>query len=131
MNTITIVGNLTRDPKEHDGKFGKFITFTLASNFSKDEDPLWISCIVNNISEYKNMMEYIKKGTRLMVCGHARSIDIYKKTDGSDGASLKVKVISMKFISSGKPGTSGEDSNSTTFKNDNFIDFLKDDKSPF
>jgi len=94
MNVVSLVGNLTRDPKYFDGKEGRKIAkFDIATKVGYDsekkEDRVeFVPITAFGISE--KFMGYLKKGRAVSVHGRVGT-DSYEK-DGNKIYSTMVKV---------------------------------------
>jgi len=107
VNSITLFGNLTRDPevKSVKGKGGKETTvtsFTLATNhfFKKNDgspgqETTFVPCEAWD-SGAETLGKYLKKGSPLLVQGALRS-ESWEK-DGVKHSRLKVRVANFTFV---------------------------------
>lgn len=92
MLNLTAYGTVGRDPEQREAGNGTVTNFSLAVNRkTKDgETTTWINCAVwGNYGDV--VMDYVKKGMRLVVCGQAHHAEFERK-DGSTGISLELNV---------------------------------------
>lgn len=95
MNSVNLVGNLTRDPVYFDGEKGKIAKFDLATKVGYDtekkEDRVeFVPITAFGISDA--LQEYLKKGKTISVQGRVGT-DRFEK-DGQTQYSTTVKVNS-------------------------------------
>ncbi len=119
FHTLTIVGNLGRDPEMRYTPSGQPVTsFSVAStrvyNTSageKKEETIWF-----RVSSWGKTAEacnqYLKKGSKVAVEGRLIPGDngsprIFSKNDGTPGASFEVNAERVHFLSSGNGGGEG------------------------
>lgn len=105
MNVITIIGNACRDPEVKMLDNGtKLTTINLASNIRKKGENVamfYRVAIFGNF--YDKFLEYVKKGSSLVVAGQLQEVSVYQSKDESWKASLEVIANSISFNpSSGK-----------------------------
>ena len=80
MQTIIVTGRLGRDAKIYTSSNGnRFITFSIASNTKvkkNEENTYWWDVVVpsHSVERYKNMVEYLTKGSSVIVTGRVRWI---------------------------------------------------------
>jgi single-strand DNA-binding protein len=92
MLNLTAYGVVGKDPEQRDAGNSTVTNFSLAVNRkTKDEETTtWINCAVwGNRGDV--VMDYVKKGMRLVVCGQAHHREFERK-DGSTGISLELNV---------------------------------------
>ena len=92
MLNLTAYGTVGKDPEQRDFSNSTVTNFSLAVNRkTKDEETTtWINCAVwGNRGDV--VMEYVKKGMRLVVTGQAHHREFQRK-DGSAGISLELNV---------------------------------------
>lgn len=103
MNSLHIIGNLTRDPETRTTQSGSTVcSFTVAVNRRKkvqgqpDADFFRVSAW-NQLGE--NCQKYLAKGRKVSVVGSV-SVHAYSMQDGKPGASLEVMANDVEFLSS-------------------------------
>ena len=65
-----------------------------ARNADSEEQTLWVCCFVNFESK---VMEYLKKGTQVYVCGDVYA-DVFHKEDGSHVPSVSLNVSRIELL---------------------------------
>lgn len=113
MQKITISGRLGRDAAIRERQNGsKVISFTVAVNsrYRNVEKTSWYDVSAFNYDRYKNMVEYLTKGSAVLVTG---DLDADLET-GSDGITRCRRNIMADSIEFNGGGTSGNTDNSTT-----------------
>lgn len=92
MLNLTAYGNVGNDPEQREAGSSTVTNFSLAVNRkNKDEETTtWINCSVWG-SRGDVVMEYVKKGMRLVVNGQAHHRQ-YERKDGSAGVTLELNV---------------------------------------
>lgn len=104
--SITIIGNLGRDPEMKYLQDGKCVTsFSIAISAKKDDPPLWVK-----VSAWEKLAEicnqYLIKGSKVLVVGVLQydkgtgGPETFQKQDGTVGASFKVTAKEVRFLSS-------------------------------
>ena len=108
MNSLHIIGNLTRDPETRVTQSGSTVcTFTVAVNRRKkiqgqpDADFFRVSAW-NKLGE--TCQKYLAKGRKVSVVGSVTA-HAYQQQDGSLAASLEVMANDVEFLSSNNAGT--------------------------
>lgn len=103
MNSLHIIGNLTRDPETRTTPSGSTVcSFTVAVNRRKkvhgqpDADFFRVSAW-NQLGE--NCQKYLAKGRKVCVVGPV-AVHAYSTQDGKPGASLEVMANDVEFLSS-------------------------------
>ena len=103
MNSLHIIGNLTRDPETRTTPSGSTVcSFTVAVNRRKkvqgqpDADFFRVSAW-NQLGE--NCQKYLAKGRKVSVVGSVTA-HAYSMQDGKPGASLEVMANDVEFLSS-------------------------------
>ena len=102
MNSITIIGNLTKEPELRHTQDGTAVCgFTVAVNRKKtptNQDP---GCDYFNVNAWRGMGEncakFLQKGRKVCVVGRI-SLRTWEK-DGRHGASLEVLADEVEFLS--------------------------------
>lgn len=119
MNSLHIIGNLTRDPETRTTQSGSTVcSFTVAVNRRKkvqgqpDADFFRVSAW-NQLGE--NCQKYLAKGRKVSVVGSV-AVYAYSTQDGKPGASLEVMANDVEFLSSKieAESNSGTDENGYT-----------------
>lgn len=102
MNSLTIIGNLTRDPELRTTPSGISVcTFTVAVNRrqKKDGQP---DADFFRVSAWRDMGEncskYLSKGRKVAVKGSV-SVSIYTGSDGQTRANMDVLAHEVEFLS--------------------------------
>lgn len=113
MNNITIIGNACRDPESKMLDNGtKVTTINLASNIRKKGDSVTMFYrVVLFGNYYDNFLEYIKKGSSLVVNGSLQEVKTYQSKDGEWKPSLEVIASSISF----NPASGKRDEESTNY----------------
>lgn len=123
INTVTLVGRLTRDPEVHTTQNGFPITnLGLAVNTGqKDSDGKWGDKAnffdVKLLGErFKNLAEHLAKGKRIAVQGRLE----YSQWESDAGKRSKVEVIAndVQFLDSPKESQQDADTNNTQVASD-------------
>jgi len=118
-HSITLVGNLGKDPETRYTPSGKQVTnFSLATSEKwtgadgeKHEKTIWWRVAAwGKLGEIA--AQYLNKGSKVLVIGRMNADDkggprIFTRTDGSAGSSFEVTADTIKFLSS-KPADNGE-----------------------
>ena len=103
MNTITVIGNVGRDPELRIAPSGmQVVKFSVADTIGKDDDKktTWHDIVVFG-DQAENVVESVKKGSRVIVIGRI-SKDTYEK-DGEKRT--KVEVVAQDVAVSLRWGT--------------------------
>ena len=99
MLSINATGNLGRDPELKKVGDNELAEFSIAARTGKDETT-WLKCAVWG-KRANTVMEYIKKGDQISVSGSGKLVE-YEKKDGSNGASVEVRVNDFTLPSKSK-----------------------------
>lgn len=103
FNSITVLGNLTRDPEPGQMPDGTPTSrFGLAVNSKrKGEDvaTFFRANFIGKVADVAN--QYLAKGRQVLVVGELHQ-DNYTKADGTPGSSLEIRGTSLQLIG-GKP----------------------------
>ena len=102
MQKIHLIGNLGKDPEERVTQSGtKISTFSIAVSDIKKET-VWYQCMIRGpkLEIFKNILPYLKKGSKVYVVGNFHTPTTYSRKDNSLGISLAVDVDSINFCSS-------------------------------
>lgn len=124
MQKITLLGSIGRDLEERTTKTGiKLVSFSLAVNPKKDQ-VVWYQCKIweNKMVLFKHLMPYLKKGSRVLVCGDLKTPETYEGKDGSIKIRLEVEPNFINFVGAPKK----EDTDSSKSAGDLF-----DKENPF
>ena len=103
MNSLHIIGNLTRDPETRTTPSGSTVcSFTVAVNRRKKvqgqpEADFFRVSAWNQLGE--NCQKYLAKGRKVSVVGSVAAY-AYSMQDGKPGASLEVVANDVEFLSS-------------------------------
>ena len=114
MQKITLIGRLGRDAairETQDG--GKVVSFTVACNgrYRGVEKTSWYEVSTFNYERYKNMVQYLTKGSSVVVVGELDA-DIDEGRDGVKRCRRSVTADSIEFNSNGSSGNTQSNSNS-------------------
>ena len=105
FQNLVIVGNLGRDPEMRFTPSGAAVTnFSVAStekytkaSGEKVEETVWMRVSVwGNQAEACNT--YLKQGSKVLVEGKLKPINVYTKKDGTSGASYEMKAERVVFL---------------------------------
>lgn len=99
MNNIQIIGNSCKDPEAKILDNGtKITTINLASNiYKKGENTTMFFRVSIFGNQYDKFLEYVKKGSSLVVTGQLQEVRTYEAKDGAWKASLDVIANSISF----------------------------------
>lgn len=119
MNSLHIIGNLTRDPETRTTPSGSTVcSFTVAVNRrqkvqGQPEADFFRVSAWNKLGE--NCQKYLAKGRKVSVVGSV-TVHAYSMQDGKPGASLEVMANDVEFLSSKgeAESNSGTDENGFT-----------------
>ena len=112
MQKITLIGRLGRDAairETQDG--GKVVSFTVACNgrYRGVEKTSWYDVSTFNYERYKNMVQYLTKGSSVVVIGELDA-DIDEGRDGVKCCRRSVTADSIEFNSNGTSGNTQSNS---------------------
>ena len=102
--SVTIVGNLGRDPEMRYTPKGDAVTdFSIAASRRKDET-VWFRVSVWG-AQAEACNQYLKKGSKALVVGRLvadadGNPKIFKYKDGTAGSSFEVSAYEVKFLDS-------------------------------
>jgi len=91
MNTITLIGNLGKDPELRYSPSGKAVAkFSIATTKGRDENKktTWHNIVCFD-EQAEQVCEHLRKGLRVMVIGDV-SITSYKDKEGNDRLGIEV-----------------------------------------
>jgi single-strand DNA-binding protein len=117
MNTICIIGNLTRDPElSFTDKGTAVCKFSIAHNKNKDE-AFYVNVVVFG-KRGETTGQYMKKGSKVAITGQ---LDVRKwEKDGKLGTSVDIIASEVTFLTSTSKQTDAPD---TTMLDQNDIPF--------
>lgn len=103
MQKIIINGNVGKDPEERFTKNGqKIVSFSLAvSNQDKAKTTTWYECQCWNDKTQDVIMQFVTKGSKLLIDGRP-SINVYIDKTGKAAGSIQVTINTVEFIGSKK-----------------------------
>ena len=106
MNTVTLIGNLTKDPelKEHDDT--KICELRLAESNGHEGSPLYINVAVFG-RQAKTCDEYLAKGRQVAVTGRLRFREWQAKEGGGKRSEHTIAADRVHFLGGGKGRGSG------------------------
>lgn len=95
MFTGEIIGYVGADARTNKNRKGfNFHVSHKFRNADSEEQTLWVCCFVNFESK---VMEYLKKGTQVYVCGDVYA-DVFHKEDGSHVPSVSLNVSRIELL---------------------------------
>lgn len=106
MNTITVIGNVGKDPEIRYTKAGKPIAkFSVADTRGKDQDKITIWHNITVFDEQaENVANEVRKGSRVLVTGRLNK-ERYTAKDGSERESVEIIAddvcLSLKWAAKG------------------------------
>ncbi len=109
QNSLFIIGNLTKDPKECAGRSGKaFTAFDIAVNMGAGENnkTLFVSARAFDRTG-ETVLKYGQKGRKIAVRGEA-SVRAWLGNDGQPRATLEILAREVQFLNAATMAT-GED----------------------
>jgi single-strand DNA-binding protein len=107
LNLVLVQGNMTSDPETKSNQSGKFVTFSVAHNYGKDDKKVttFVNCVANE-KLGETIMKYFTKGKPIIVEGSL----------AQGKSSLYVRANSFHFVGplevkkdEPKPETTGDD----------------------
>jgi single-strand DNA-binding protein len=124
MNSVNLIGRITRDPELKSSSNGKsFVAFTLAvSEFSGgNQHTQFVPCFVWDKAA-ENVAKFVKKGTQLGVSG---SLNVRQNnTNGQYQTIINVNVQRVEFLgSSSGNGNSSSSQDNNSGSNSNYVGF--------
>lgn len=108
MNTVTLIGFLAVDPEIKESKSGnKYTALSIPlKDYSKKDEAttVWVRCsIIGKVFErLEKMINYLKKGSYIMVTGQITDNRAYISKDGDPKANIEINVSDIKFMPSRK-----------------------------
>jgi single-strand DNA-binding protein len=101
MNSITICGNMTRDPELRTTQSGKpLVNFGVADNRNKDKTLFFDCTAFDDVAQ--RILKYFKKGKPIFLSGTFDTRE-YVGRDGVQRLSLQVVVTSWDFVNVSRP----------------------------
>lgn len=103
MNSLTIIGNLTKRPELRTTQGGVNVcSFTVAVNRRKKEGQEHADADFFNVNAWRqlgeNCAKFLDKGRKVCIVGPV-SVRTYTRNDGTFGASLEVEAKDVEFLS--------------------------------
>jgi len=110
MNKATFTGNLGADAIIKDAAGKKVLEFNIGVAIGSKEQPqtLWVKC--SRWSEKTAIVDYLKKGTKVLVYGDI-GLQTYTNKEGKEVSSLVLRVDNIELLGSkaeGQPPTQEE-----------------------
>ena len=105
MNQGIFSGNIGRDAKT--GTAGQnntpYLSFPLGVNigYGENQRTLWVGCTMWGKRADGRLIEHLGKGSKVVVQGEI-DLDIYQKGDGTQGATVTLRVTELELMD-GKP----------------------------
>ncbi len=116
MNVIEIAGRLGADPETRFTPSGqKVTTFRVATNSRRkgqDETTWWRITIWGD--RFDRMMQYLKKGSAVIVYGTLQKPEIWTNRDGEPQVSLEITAEMIKFSPFGRADASADEQTSSS-----------------
>lgn len=109
MNNITIIGHVGGDPETRVTPSGQKVTsFSVAVNVGRkgQEDTIWYRVSVWG-DQFGPMMQWIKKGSALIVNGRLSAPRIYQDRNGQPAVSLEITAYNLEFPRLGRQEREG------------------------
>ncbi len=110
---MQVIGHLGKDCTTNivNGKSVMNITVAHSEKFkdaqgNQKDKTIWVDCAY--WSDRTGIAPYLKKGTQVYVEG-IPDLRTYTKNDGSFGATITMRVLSIQLLGSGKPGEGGSE----------------------
>ncbi len=96
-NSLTIVGNVGRDPElKHTDKGVPVCSFSVAVNDNYRDDTQWFECTAwRSLAE--TVAQHVQKGSRVLIRGGVRG-RAYARKDGTPGMSLDLDASDVVFL---------------------------------
>ena len=96
MNTIQLLGNMTRNIEKKTSKNGvEFYTFTVADNQRDKSCTFWNCICFEKLSD--KFVSFLTKGSAVVVTGEVSTPKTYEKKDGSHAVDISVTVKEVRF----------------------------------
>lgn len=99
MNSITIVGRLTRDPEytPANGNKSQYSKFTVAVDNEFGDLTSFFDCVSFG-NQADNVSKFVKKGRQVAIKGRMEQGDKYKDKNGNERRSWSVRVERIEFL---------------------------------
>ena len=111
MIKLQVIGNLGKDCVTNQVNGKSVMNFTVAhtekfkdAQGNQQDRTIWVECAY--WSDRTGVAPYLKKGTQVYVEG-TPEIKTYPKKDGTTGASLNLRVVSVQLLGSSNRGEGG------------------------
>jgi single-strand DNA-binding protein len=128
MNSVVLIGRLTKDPEMRSTAAGKAVaSFTLAvdKGYGKDKAADFINCVAwEKLAE--NLCQFQGKGDRVGLQGRIQ-VRSYDADDGSKRYVTEVVAANIEFLGSPKP-TAGQDAEPAEYVS---LEDIDDEDLPF
>lgn len=133
MNSLTIIGNLTRDPELRTTTTGKQVcTFSVAVNRrhreGQEQEADYFRVSAWNQSA-ENCHKYLSKGRKVAVVGPVK-LTTYTAQDGTTRANMEVFAETVEFLSPKGEGDQGQTAQAPKPNNSGFV-VVDTDELPF
>lgn len=99
MIRIEAIGRLGNDAKLENGKNGQYVTFRLAANEFKDDEPMWFTVNVKP-ETCKGILPYLKKGVMVRTVGRYKD-EVYTTRENKPVSGRTISAIEVNFIDNG------------------------------
>ena len=99
MNSLTIVGRLTRDPEytPANGNVSQYTKYTVAVDNEFGDLTSFFDCVSFG-NQADNVYKFVRKGRQVAVKGRMEQGDKYKDKNGNDRRSWSVRVERIEFL---------------------------------
>lgn len=98
LNSIIIMGRLTREPEIRKANNTNIATLTIAvDNFGKDKETSFFNAVILNEKVAKNVNEFTKKGDRVILSGRLQQRK-YTTKDGDSRSVIEIVAENVEFI---------------------------------
>ena len=94
LNSVVLMGRLTKTPEVKKGKNGEFTIAGLAVPTAIEDQPMYVDIVC--YGESQKALDYVDKGDQIAIQGR---LDCYtfEKSDGSKGYGCRVVVNTIEF----------------------------------
>ena len=114
-HSITLAGNLGRDPEMRYTQEGKPVTnFSMAvdDSYGETKKTIWVRVSVWG-KQAESCNQYLSKGRKVLVVGRLShdggNPRVFTRNDGTPGASFEVRASVVKFLGGGSQGNGPRD----------------------
>jgi single-strand DNA-binding protein len=110
MNTVTLIGTLTKDPETRNGGETKVCAMRLAESNGRKDSPLYINVAAFG-RQAETCKEYLSKGRQVAVTGQLRFRE-WETDEGGKRSEHTIAADRVDFLPGGKrrgSGNGGED----------------------